>query len=150
MAVVVDGYSTASFLAPAFLAHGMRCVHVSSGEQRVPALRATHSPELYLADLAADAGLLDRLAAFRVAHVLPGLDSGSELASDLAAQLDVPTRNDEHLARARRDKAAMLGALRDAGVPVRAHAEVGSADEAVAWCTARGRGALPAAGGRWW
>jgi biotin carboxylase len=139
--VLVDAFGSAGYLAPALLGDGVRCVHVSTSAQTVGALRNIHSPEFYLADLA-DPGDLDALtellAPYRVGHVLPGLETGVELAADLAERLATPTRNVCKLARARRDKAAMLDALDAAGVPVRRHREVASVDAALAWADEAG------------
>lgn len=134
--VVVDAFGTAGHLAPALIGHGIRSVHVSTAAETVAVLRKLHSPEAYLADLT-DPGdldaLVEMLAPYRVAHVLPGLETGVELAAALAERLGVATRNDPGLARARRHKADMLDALAAAGIPVRRHREVGSVAEAVAW-----------------
>jgi biotin carboxylase len=134
--VLVDAFGSAGYLAPALLGYGTRCVHVATSADTVDALRRIHSPEFYLADLD-DPGdldeLVDLLAPYRVGHVLPGLETGVELAADLAERLATPTRNERKLARARRDKSAMLDTLAAAGIPVRRHREVGSVEEAAAW-----------------
>ncbi|MET9232361.1 ATP-grasp domain-containing protein [Lentzea sp. NPDC003310] len=140
VAVVVDGVSTGAFLAPAFLAHGMRCVHVTTPGALAGPLGATHSPGAYLDDISygGDLDALVRLLApYRVTHVLAGVESGVELASDLAAALDVVTRNDEKFGHARRDKAAMLDRLSGAGLEVRDHLTARTEAEAVAWSETR-------------
>lgn len=134
--VLVDAFGINAHVAPALLGYGIRSVHVSSGNENVGVLRSSHSSECYLADISY-AGDIDSLVAqlspYRVFHVWLGLESGVELAGELAARLRIPTRNDDGLIKARRHKAAMLDALADAGIPVRKHREVTAADQASAW-----------------
>ncbi|HXR31655.1 MAG TPA: ATP-grasp domain-containing protein [Solirubrobacterales bacterium] len=138
-AVVVDAYSTGAKLAPRFAAAGLPVVHVQSSPQM---------PEFYLrafrggdfvenvvheGDLEATAA---RLASHDPAFVVVGSEPGVPLSDALSERLGLPSNGTE-LSRARRDKHAMAGALRAAGL--RAVEELKTADpaEAAAWARER-------------
>jgi len=142
-AVVVDAYSTGAKLAPRFAAAGLPVVHLRSS----PA-----TPDFYLRsfrreDFAAEivhAGDLEatlaRLAAHEPAFVVVGSEPGVPLADALSERLGLPS-NGTALSRARRDKHAMAGALRAAGL--RAVEELKTGDPAAAAAWARQRGEWP-------
>lgn len=136
---VVDAFSSGVHLARALCRLGAKVVHVRSAERLDPYYEATFRPELISLDLgfAPMTHQLRTLRALRVRRVLPGTESGVALAEKLAAHLDVPT-NLDRLARARRDKHAMVRALEIAEVPAPRSTAVSSTHEAEQWCARAG------------
>jgi biotin carboxylase len=116
---IVDGASNGAFLAPAFRAHGVKCVHVASSPHLPARLRAQVLAHDYAELVVHQAVLEDTLALLRphrVGLVLNGQDSGLELADQLSERLGLPFRNPVASTAARRDKYAMCEALRRAGL----------------------------------
>lgn len=133
----VDAYSMGRHLLPAMQRHGAECVHVKSP-----------SPDVHLAQLPVAEGFVDTVrhdgdiaataAALRelgVSYVLPGGESGVELADQLAAELGIPG-NGMTRPTARRNKYDMVLSLRDAGLPHAATIVSADADEIIAWADA--------------
>jgi ATP-grasp domain len=142
VAVVVDAFSSGAYLAPAFLAHGIRSVHVVNVEGLAPSLLPTGAPEYFVEAIEFRGDLRDtveRLAPYRCEFVLPGTESGVVLADELGEALGIPCRNPRRSTMKRRDKAEMQEALRDAGLPGAEQVVVESPSDARTWASERGR-----------
>jgi len=131
--VLVDGYTSGMYLAPAFRALGAELVHVQSTPELMASMPA---PDLspYRANvvhLDLD-GTVARLAGYAPACVLAGQEPGVELADALAERLDAPTNGTRYSA-ARRDKYAMIETLRTAGLRCAAHFTHADPDALVRW-----------------
>ncbi|WP_175870628.1 ATP-grasp domain-containing protein [Burkholderia sp. BCC0397] len=142
--LIVDGASTAAYLAPAFRAYGIRCVHVISDPDLPEIYRNQFVPSDYIRQVQHRGDIdatLAQLSDLRIGAVLHGLDAALELADTLAERLDVPSRNPLATSAARRDKFAMNERIRQAGLRAPAHFHSTSVDAALDW--ARAHGTLP-------
>lgn len=137
---IVDGYSGGVHLVRELLRRGVECVHVASHERPGRYYTRSFRPGDYAADLGyhpdADA-VAARLRGHGVARVLPGAESGVNLADRLAHLTGTPG-NTLALTGARRDKHEMALALRLAGLDAPRCAAVTSETAAVAWFEAHG------------
>ena len=118
-AVIVDGYSTGTFLPPAFARLGMDVVHVQSTAEPMTSMLAPDSAayrdHLHCPDEASLARTVESLTDLGPAAVLAGQEPGVPLADTLSEHLALAT-NGTALSSARRDKYAMGEALRAAGI----------------------------------
>jgi glutathione synthase/RimK-type ligase-like ATP-grasp enzyme len=125
MIALVNPISSGVFLSAAIRERGEECALVYDGhfaaaaEDGGPGRRVVHR------DVHSTARVLRGL---RVRHVVPGSEAGVDLAHRLAEHLDLP-RNDDATAPARCDKARMVNALGDAGLPVPRQALVTAEDD---------------------
>ena len=119
-AIVVDPYSAAREYGPAFRARGVPTVAVLSTAAPLPAFAAAWHPEDFDHTVCFDgdlAGLAAGLSDYRPVCVVPGIESGVELAESLAEELLPGEGNRPGSTAARRDKWQMAQALLAAGVP---------------------------------
>ena len=129
---LVDAGGTGRFLPAALARHGMQCIHVRSPDM----LADPCSP---VVDLHHDGDILATAAALRergVDSVVAGAESGVELADALAEQLGI-RGNGMRNPRARRNKYEMALAVRRAGLATAEMMHSDTADDLVAWATAR-------------
>jgi biotin carboxylase len=137
---IVDGYSTGGFLARALRRHGFECVHVQQGHEAPGFYRDSFRSAEYAATIVCDgdsAQVVAEVSKYDPAFVLPGHESGVELADLLADRLALPANGMER-SRARRDKHLMADALRQAGVAAPEGIVTASIEELAAWADARG------------
>ncbi|MCX5406822.1 ATP-grasp domain-containing protein [Streptomyces sp. NBC_00335] len=131
--VIVDAYSSGALLPAAFHAYGLPTVHVRN---RVEEYAPWAHPEraagvIEVIDFHGDyEGVTARLDSYHVAHVVSGLESGVYVADHLAHLLGVPTGNGIELTAAKREKAAMVEVVRNAGIRHARSAQVTTAAEA--------------------
>ncbi|MGJ5892862.1 ATP-grasp domain-containing protein [Streptomyces niveiscabiei] len=140
---VVDAFGTSHRYVDAFAAAGGEVVHVHSTPGLLPGVAPVdparfshtlhHEPDL-------DA-LTGRLAALRPRAVLPGRESGVELADALSERLGLPT-NGTALSAGRRDKYVQIELLRAAGVPAARQLRTDDEDRLRTWHTALGKAAV--------
>jgi biotin carboxylase len=140
-AIIVDPYSAATGFGPAFAARGISPVAVLSTPTPLPAFAAGWHPEQF--DVVREHGgsLADLAAALRaddLVCVIPGIESGVELAEALSEVLTPQAGNVAGLAAARRDKWQMARALERAGVPVLRQVCTADPEEAQSWITGSG------------
>ncbi|HEY1620893.1 MAG TPA: ATP-grasp domain-containing protein [Streptosporangiaceae bacterium] len=120
-AVIVDPYSGAAECGPAFRARDVSPVAVLSTPRPLAAFAADWHPANFDAVHCYDgdeAALLATLKTYRPVCVIPGNESGVELAEALAEDFAPGTGNVPELAAARRDKWEMARAVSAAGIPV--------------------------------
>lgn len=142
--LIVDGSSTAAYLAPAFRSYGIRCAHVISSPDLPALYRNQFVPSDYIREVVHDGDIERTVAQLRdlnIGAVLHGLDAALELADTLAEQLGVANRNPLESSAARRDKVLMNERVLRAGLKAPGHFSSQSVDEVVAW--ARAFGTLP-------
>ncbi|WP_441249463.1 ATP-grasp domain-containing protein [Kitasatospora sp. McL0602] len=119
-AVIVDPFSSGGMYAPAFIAAGVPVVAVTSHPEVPAAYADSFRPGDFAQVLAFDGDierLVTELRTLAPRCVLPGAESGVELADRLTERLHPETVNTPALAAARRDKGAMALAVRAAGLP---------------------------------
>jgi hypothetical protein len=119
-AIIVDPYGAATGFGPAFRARGVSPVAVLSTPEPLPAFAAGWHPEQFAAVRPYQDSLDELAGALRaddLVCVIPGIESGVELAEALSAVLTPAAGNVAGLAPARRDKWQMAQALERAGVP---------------------------------
>ncbi len=144
--VIVDPVGSGAELAPAFAARNVPAIAVRSMPPDAldgadaggyeTAIHASHFLAIY--DVGPD--LVDVLRRHDPLAVIAGDESGVELADQLAAALTPRFANVPALARARRHKAAMQEAVRQAGLPALRTLNTASAAEVTDWLAAQGLG----------
>ncbi|HET9381543.1 MAG TPA: ATP-grasp domain-containing protein [Streptomyces sp.] len=135
-AVIVDPFSSGGLYAPAFRAAGIPVVAVNARSEVLPTYLPTYHPEDFDQVLAHDGdldALLERLRPLGPRCVLPGAESGVELADLLAAALTPEQSNVPGLAAARVHKGEMAAAARAAGLPVIRQITTDDPEEAARW-----------------
>ncbi len=130
---VVDAYSTGNFLRESFGRLGVRLVHVQSTSELMSTLPAIdlsgYVDNIVHTD---EQATLARLRAFEPAFVAVGQEPGVPLADRMSELLGLAS-NGSALSLARRDKFAMIEAIRAAGLHCASQARAGTAAEATAW-----------------
>ncbi|MFD4551626.1 ATP-grasp domain-containing protein [Streptomyces sp. NPDC058466] len=118
-AVIVDGYSTGTFLPPAFARLGVEVVHVHSTAEPMASMLApdpaAYRDHFHCPDEAALEQTVQALAKLRPVAVLAGQEPGVPLADALSERLGLAT-NGTARSMARRDKYEMAETLRAAGI----------------------------------
>ncbi|WNI16163.1 ATP-grasp domain-containing protein [Actinacidiphila sp. ITFR-21] len=116
---IVDAYSSARFLASEFRRRGYKCMHIRSAPVVNASYARSYHPEDFVAEVVHQ-GDTARTAAivaeFGPLCLLPGIESGVELADALSEALHLRT-NGTQLSGSRRDKYLMGERIRAAGVP---------------------------------
>jgi biotin carboxylase len=139
--VIVDPISAGSGLAPAFAARGVAAVAVLTSAELPAGLSSSWYPEKFTDVHIADRPLpelAELLAADQPLCVIPGAETGVEVAEALAELVCPGEGNVPTLAAARRDKWQMAVALREAGVPHLRQLNTDDADEAARWLAETG------------
>ncbi|MET9232373.1 ATP-grasp domain-containing protein [Lentzea sp. NPDC003310] len=136
VAVIVDVYTCSEPLLQGFLKAGAEVVQVRPRPEVAPAIPGM----AYLASVeGADVGdLAARLAGYSPVAVVAGQEPDVPLADALAAKLGL-AGNDPARSLVRRDKFAMIEALREAGLHCADQFKSGDVDEVVGWALRLGR-----------
>ena len=132
---IVDAYSSARALAPIFQERGFDCVHVRSTGTPNPTYGRSFQPDDFLADIVHVDDIVETasaVAGYAPVCVIPGTESGVELAEVLSESLGLRT-NGTRLSTARRDKFRMLETVRAAGVPTAVQTLVTDLDTLLGW-----------------
>lgn len=136
---IVDAYSTGAELAPLFVKEGWNCIHVQSSESIPLDYLATYRPLSFKKililrndDIAAKRELADRLKEFAPDFIIPGTETGVELADFLSSELGTPG-NSWQTSALRRDKYSMQEALRAGGLRAIRQTVTDSLAEASQW-----------------
>ncbi|MGE3680906.1 MAG: ATP-grasp domain-containing protein [Bdellovibrionales bacterium] len=133
--VIVDGYSAGNLLAPEFQKRGVPCLHVQSTPEIWPIFVPSYRPSDYVAHLRYEGNLeplVQKLKSYDLACVLPGTETGVELADQLSERLGLPGNGTSRSA-ARRNKYMMVEACREAGLPVARQFKSERASDLVNW-----------------
>lgn len=140
---IVDAYSTGAALVPFFKQAGWFCIHVQSCPEIPDEYLPTFVPESFDLLLAPVSGHLDgfnailgQLEAARPHYIIPGTETGVEIADYLSSRLGTPG-NSWKTSRLRRDKFAMQDALRQGGLASIPQCITSQLDEALSWAEAR-------------
>jgi biotin carboxylase len=115
---IVDAFPSGRRLQPLFAAAGYECVHVQSSPVLPPALARYFQPDQYVTNVVHTGDLqqtLRTLAEVRPVHVLPGIETGVELA-DLITESFGLVGNGTAGTAARRDKYRMVETVKAAGL----------------------------------
>ncbi|NMD81423.1 ATP-grasp domain-containing protein [Klebsiella sp. DNRA6] len=105
--VIVDGMGTAKYLAPTFLSLGYPCIHVENKVEHHPALSLSLAPSLYCQLFEYHGDLTDivlELKKLPVKAIVPGGETGVQLAVELSRALELPFEKGIHPASVFRDK----------------------------------------------
>lgn len=132
---IVDPYSSGRLLAREFFERGYKCVRVQSSprlpEVYLPSLIPGDYDQAFIYDDNFEE-IVTQLRALNVKIVIPGCDTGVELADALSARLGTLS-NGTQLSTARRDKFAMAEALLAKGVRSIPHKRAKSVVEIERW-----------------
>jgi ATP-grasp domain len=133
VAVLVDAYTSGQYLPPEFRALGAELAHVQSTPELMSSMPApdlgVYRHTIVHRDLASTVA---RLAELSPVCVLAGQEPGVELADVLSERLGLVT-NGTALSDARRDKFAMIEALRAAGLHCADQFKSGDPEALVDW-----------------
>ncbi|HEY2498376.1 MAG TPA: ATP-grasp domain-containing protein [Candidatus Angelobacter sp.] len=135
-AVIVDPFSSGMFYASAFKEAGVPVVTVLSREELPAVYLPTFHPEEYqevLKFTGVHQPVVQRLLELRPRCILPGAETGVELADELAAQVTPDVANVPELISARRHKWEMARAIIKAGMPAIQQICTADAAEVSAW-----------------
>ncbi len=133
--VIVDGYSAGNLLAPEFRGRGFLVAHVQSTKEIWKVLAPTFRPEDYDQNFAFDGnieGLIAQLRKFNPLGVVPGTETGVELADSLSAGLNIKP-NGLRKSSARRNKFEMVETVRNARLRAAKQFKGVTPAEVVAW-----------------
>ncbi len=133
--VIVDGYSAGNLLAPEFRARGFQTAHVQSTKEIWPVLLPTFRPADFDKNFAFEGNwesLLTQLKALDPIGIVPGTETGVELADSISTALSVKS-NGSQKSSARRNKFEMVEAVRAAGLRAAKQFASGSPAAMVAW-----------------
>ncbi len=133
--VIVDGYSTGRDLVRELLDRDVECLHLRSTAQVPASVAKSFDPAPYDADLGYLGGVVPAaavLATLAPDEVIAGSEFGVTFAERLAHRMKLPTNRIETLA-ARRDKFAMMEAVRGHGLLAPEQASVTTGAAARAW-----------------
>jgi biotin carboxylase len=139
--VLVDPYSSGVALGRTLRRAGFATHAVLTSPAPHPQYTRTFQRADHTGVISADTAfdqVLDQVRSVGPDAVLPGAESGVELADALAARLTPELANDPALSRARRDKAAMVATVRAAGIPTIRTAAVTDWRDCVAVAAAAG------------
>jgi biotin carboxylase len=132
--VIVDGYSTGRYLAPAIRGHGYDVLHVSSKIGRGLGITVNKKDFIDLIECGEDLTPdLKLLAPFQVLAVIPGAEAGVYLADELSNELKLPTSNSLKQSKARRDKFLMQELLRENSVSYIKQFKSNEVDAIISW-----------------
>lgn len=139
-AVIVDPYSSGAMYAPAFREAGVPVVALVTAPAPPDVYAASYRPEDFREIIiasddpaVANGPAIERLRALRPRCVLPGCESGVELADAVAPQVVPGVANRPETASARRHKGEMAAAVARAGLPIIAQLCTDDAAEVEAW-----------------
>lgn len=135
---IVDPYSSGRLLAREFFERGYKCVRVQSSPRvpdvYVPSLMVEDYEQAFICDDNLEE-IVTQLRALDVKIIIPGCDTGVELADAISAKLGLLS-NGTQLSAARRDKFAMAEALRAQGVRCIPHIRAKNLNEIDLWIEA--------------
>ncbi|WVV48946.1 hypothetical protein THH46_10950 [Pseudomonas sp. NA13] len=117
--MIVDAYSTGASLADELKLYGITCVHVQTSAEILEYDVDSYKPEDFQQRFVATQdlkALTDKLAEFEPAFIIPGCESGVELADQLSELMGTPG-NGTALSACRRDKWHMAKRLHQMGIP---------------------------------
>jgi biotin carboxylase len=133
--VIVDPYSAGAMLAEALRARGAKCIAVESSQSIPKAMRSRFNAAVFWDIIRHEGDYVrtrEAVAHHRPAYVVPGGESGVELAERLANDLGLPA-NDASLCNARRDKYLMAEAVRASGLRTATQFLSSDVEEIVDW-----------------
>ncbi|MBW1214612.1 ATP-grasp domain-containing protein [Pantoea allii] len=130
--VICDAYSTGAKLASLFREQGFTVTHIRSGETPSPHYEKTFRP----GDFETDFGFSgddylqasEKISRFAPDFVIAGTESGVVLAEAISHHLSLPSNTIEK-SESRRDKFAMIEAVKDAGLDVPMQVKVMNAED---------------------
>jgi predicted ATP-grasp superfamily ATP-dependent carboligase len=130
--VIVDGYSTGKYYPSYFNKAGFLCIHVESGTKLPYPLNRNDYVELIekSEDLQAT---LKALENYSISCVVPGAESGVELAEELCLALHLPS-NTTGCAKLCRDKFLTGEKLKEFALPSVKQIQTNDVDQALDWC----------------
>ncbi|BAZ52780.1 dapdiamide A synthase [Nostoc sp. NIES-4103] len=134
--VIVDPYSSGAFFAPAFTQAGVPVVAVLSSPTPPDVYASSYRPQDFSQIIIATEDLcevVNKLRELRPRCVLPGCESGVELADAIAPQVVEDLANIPEKASARRHKGDMAAAVAKAGLPIIPQLCTNDADEVEKW-----------------
>ena len=118
VAAIVDGYRIGSYYPAILKKYGYECVHIHDNKMLRESKTGQPDFSVYLENLVHNGNpeeIVKSLDKYKIEFVLPGFESGVELADIISEKMGLPT-NGTRLSCARRDKFHMKEAVRNAGL----------------------------------
>jgi len=141
-AVIVDGYSSGAGFARELRKFGFRCAHVQSDYEVPRVYRYTYNPDDYAITICFPKYVkknIEVIRAFNPEFIIPGAESGVELADFLSNELKLKTANPLFLSPARRNKFLMQEELKKNGLPHISQFCANNVQDVVAWSEKRNK-----------
>lgn len=117
--IIVDAFSTGKYLAPVFKGFGYQCVHIQSDKNICPFFLKSFEKNNFIKNIVFEKdfnAIIKDLLDHDIKMVIPGCESGVELADKIADRLGLRSGNNVDSSAVRRDKYFMHERLRDSGV----------------------------------
>lgn len=135
--ILVDAYSTGTYLAPHLKKIGITALHIQSSENLPPYFLKSHVAKNYVKCIVNTSlnNTLRQINKYDVLDVIPGSDPGVRLADKISNALKI-NENNPSLAEARQDKYVMIQTLADVGLSSIRQIYTNSLNELVIWASA--------------
>lgn len=133
--LIVDAYSSGKYLAPSVSAYGYDCAHIHSSLKPLDYLLSSFNAADFIFDYYYNGSISDVVEEFKeynIKCVIPGTETGVELADSLAVAFDV-LHNDTAKSNARRNKYAMSQCLQSCELAIIPQISTADIDEALNW-----------------
>ncbi|MBJ7553535.1 ATP-grasp domain-containing protein [Marinomonas spartinae] len=133
--IIVDAYGTGQYIAPGFISRGFDCIHIRSSDKIPPRYGNNYRKEDFIFEITFKEfkESPDILSQYSPLLVIPGAESGVEMAEVVAKILDTPHQNKPGTAERCRNKFVMQESLSAAGIAHLKQTLTYSAEEAIQW-----------------
>lgn len=133
--LVVDGFSTGAFIAPALKARGYSCIHLLSSTTHPKKHTINSADYLELIEFKTIQDLLTQLSSREIMFCIPGDESGVLLADQISHALNLPNSNGIQYSLAKRNKYLMNEVVSKAGLSVVRHFQAAELQALIEWIT---------------
>lgn len=140
--VIVDAYSTGRYIAPLINANGYSCIHLQSSKVIIPALAYSFIESNFIKNIVYEDNIENivlQLAEYKVLGVIPGTETGVNLADLLSNSLRLNTSNSLQLSSARRNKYDMVNCLVKNNIPYAKSFESDDLQKILHWVSEYGK-----------
>ncbi len=135
---IIDGFNAGRFFPKQLKNRNIDCIHVVSASMLEKKFQADNYLSCYSGDVNNDVLVKEFMSDnYEVMAVIPGSESGVELAHSLAKFLHL-RRNNDDLVSARRNKYDMCEAVKNYGLRIASHYKTANLDELLAWASKHG------------
>ncbi|EJR71544.1 MULTISPECIES: ATP-grasp domain-containing protein [Bacillus] len=133
--VIVDAYSTGNQMAKHFKEYGFEVIHVQSSKIISSVFEPSFRRKEFEINIIHNGNLietLEQIKQYNPKHIVPGAETGVELANELAKELYL-LRNDDDKVHARRNKFIMNELIREEKLPAVEQLKTNDSEKAIDW-----------------